>query len=299
MRIGQWTETVPALAPLPRPNPGWRPPLRSPRASVEQALGGVVAHLNAGYPSDDAMTLRWDTMLSGPSIAVVTTLPDASAALPNLLTGERLAAPVKPGAFAAVGAARLWLRRVGAVTGYVTIDIWDDAVGVPSQKLGTIGYLDAASIADVWTTYERASEAAWPIDAAMGGHIVLSAVAMAGAGRIEWGATAAGAGHYKYTGGVWGAVANQDLSVTTWQGAPFAVLRGLAAAGNYHGGPGPFVYEMDFDDGQLYTGIVLEVEDEHQVQPTPWGGSIVTPPMSAGVARAVSATFGIYSELAG
>ena len=301
MRIGEYTDQH-AVAPLPQPIPGWSPPRRPPRATLVPALGGMVAHLAAGHPGDELATLRWDYMYASPSVegGQITTTAEMTIAAPFVLLGERLAAPVDPGDFAAVGAARLYLRHQGAaVGGYLTLDIWDDAAGVPNRKLGTIAYIDAATITNAWAGYEFWGDTAWPISATGGGHLVLSAVEMTGAGQIQWGASGVGAGHYKYTAAAWGAVANQDLSCTTWQGSAFCVLRGLLGAGNYVGSTGPEVVEVDLGDGQLYNAVLLDLDGQQIVKPRALGGSMATPPASPGVARAVSLTMGLYGELDG
>jgi hypothetical protein len=263
----------------------------------------MVSHLAAGHPGDEVVTLRWDWMYATPSVegGQITTTAEMAISTPSVLAGQRLAAPVNPGAFAAVGAARLYLRQQGgAVGGYLTLDIWDDSAGAPNRKLGTIDYIEAGSIGAGWTGYEFWGDTAWPVAAMGGGHLVLSAVEMTGGGQIQWGASGIGAGHYKYpVGGPWGAVANQDLSNTTWQGAAFCVLRGLLGAGNYVGSTGPAVVTVDVGDGQLYDAVLLDLDGEQIVKPHALGGSMATPPASAGVARAVALTIGVYGELAG
>lgn len=309
MRIGQYTDQHP-LVPLPQPIPGWTPLRRGPRARVDSTMGGVVAHMGIGYPGDEVVTLRWEWMLAAPSIwpspvmadGRITTTAEVNVNAPFVLIGERLAAPIAPApaAFYACGAARIWLQRVGAVGGYVTVDVWsDDGAGAPDQRLGTLGYMAAGDIALAWAGYEFWGDFAWPVDEVNGAHLVLSAAEMTGAGQIQWGASNAAPAHQKYTAGAWGGAVNQELSATTWQASPFNTLRGLVAVGNTLGGGGPNTVEVDLEDGQLYTAVLLDIDGQHFVKPHAAGGAIIIPPASEGVARRISLTIGITDELEG
>ena len=294
MRIGDYVLPV-------GPSPGGRLVTRVPRASVESSLTGVVGHSHAGHPGDELVVRQFGPVMdASPAIAVVRSSADVSAAGDTLNAGERLAFRIPVAAFAAISAARIWLAQNGAAAGHLTIEIWDTVVatGLPNEKLGTIGYVDCDDItnAPAYNAHETFADAAYPcgLVAVPGAWLVISAAEMT-AGIVTWGGTATAAAppieHAKYTVGVWTGFQG-ELSGTVWQGGPFCVLRGLVAAAN-----GGREYEVDLDDGQLYTALLLDLDAMVVVRPTALGGAILTSPASAGVAANIRLTMGIVSEL--
>ncbi len=240
-------------------------------------------------------------MNASPATAIVRTNVDVSAAGDTLAPGERLAFRIPVAVFAAISSARVWLTQNGVAVGRLTIEVWDTVVatGLPNEKLGTIGYVNCADIAvaAAYGAHEAYADAAYPcgLVAVPGAWLVVSAAEMT-AGIVTWGGTATGVAppteHAKYTAGVWTGFEG-ELSATVWQGGPFCVLRGLVAAAG-----GGRDYEVDLDDGQLYTALLLDLDAMVIVRPTAWGGAILTPPASAGVVANPQLIIGIVSELA-
>jgi len=273
------------------PRPGWRPVSRRPRLAVEPTLTGVIAHSLAGHPGDDEVRLEWDALPSGYAIAIVRTYGDVNVMCDNLVLGESLAYRIPVPAFNAVSAARLWLQAVGAVTGQLRVEVWEDTGGVPTTRLGIIGHIDATTIGVAWEAHEVYAPIAYPCDPAIA-WLVLSGEDMLGAGQVQWGGTpAAGAGYAKYTAGAWGPLAG-ELSATAWQGGQFCILRGLC-----HAQGGGVVYQVDLDDGQLYQAIIADVTARQTVVPSTRGGAITVGPASFGVAEEVRLTLNIIDEL--
>jgi hypothetical protein len=218
-------------------------------------------------------------------------------------TLERLAYPIRYNVDSrGVSAARLLLKRTGACAGYVTIEIWDDtgAGGTPGAKIGTIGHLHAANITpgsrDPYVVYA---------DAAFGynllefmsrqAFLVLCAEEMTGAGNIAWCGTNGGGNHYYKcdNAGVW-SQQHGDLCAVPWVGAPLTQIRGLV--GSYGGGQS---VEVELDDGQVYTGVLLDCEWDKTVEPFAFASpGAFDIPVSPAVAENVSLTLGITDELA-
>jgi len=87
-------------------------------------------------------------------------------------------------------------------------------------------------------------------------------------GSVVWGGLA-GSGCYSYTpSGGWSEVSGYDLSLQAWQGGPFTVLRGLAAAYAYPGGPGPAERTFETDDSRRYTVVVPRVDGTYLISPS-------------------------------
>ncbi len=290
MRIGDYTITN-------RPIPDWTPPRRIGRVSSEPVLDGVLAQAYSGFPGDEAITLRWDYLDGSPARTslLVNAAADATQAI---LTGERYAYLYSPGAFRAVSAARLRLQRTAPVAGQLTLEVWTNTGAAPGERIGVVGYVDVTDI-DTATTEDMNFWGlnAWPVNPTLGAYIVLAADHMTGAGSIAW-SVDLGAGTTKlWTGNVWNAGAACLPTMALWQGGPYCILRGLAGARNESGGDGPQTYAIDMEDGQLYTGLLAEVDGRPAVFPSIRTGAMTDAPISPGLFRGVSATLTVVSEL--
>jgi len=275
---------------------------RSPRAALEPALTGVVGHVRRGHPGDEPVTLDWTAMDASPAIQIVRATAELNAAGDTVTGTQRLAYRIPVAAFQAVSAARIWLSRAGGVTGHLTVEVWsaDGVTGLPDAKLGTIGYVECADIAvaPAYGAHEVYADAAYPCDPATtpGAWLVLAAQAVAG-GNVTWGGTATAAAppteHAKYALGAWTGYRG-ELSATVWQGGELCVLRGLLAAGG-----GGQEYELDIEDGNLYTAVLFDLAADIVVMPSRRGGGATVAPASRGVAEQVSLTIAIVAELGG
>jgi len=292
VRFGAWTFTD-------RPRPGWTPPRRMPRVAAVRTVDGNVVHSHTGHIADELFTLDWDHLNASPAISIVQSEADASAITAKVGAGERVAAPIaKPSEFIAVGAARLYLRLSGSLTGEFSVEIWSaDASGEPVAKLGTIGAMDVADLTGSFAGVEFWGLSAFEVDpeasGSVGALLVVNGDSLSGTGAVEWGgASSAGDSWWKYSGGSWSETSNQYLAHTVWSSGPFNTWLGLCAAGG-----GGTVETLDVEDGQRYRAILLSVDGRMLIMPRSLGGDASTPPATAGLAQGVSATFQIVSEV--
>jgi len=287
---------------LPRPDPGWQGVRRRPRAAIEPSLTSVVAQVMPGHPGDEVVTLVWKTMLANPAVHLLGANGDVATDCDDVETGDRIAIRLPATTHRGISAVRLVLQASAPVAGYLTMELWSGIPGALSVKIGTIGHIHANKIYTlghdiicVWADaayghnlLDHVSEDVW---------LVLCAENMTGAGHIHWaGLNTGGAGtaYYKYTsGGGWNHY-HGDFCYAAWAGAPLPQIRGLV--GSYGGGQS---VEVELDDGQVYTGVLLDCEWDKTVEPFAFASpGAFDIPVSPAVAENVSLTLGITDELA-
>ena len=291
MRIGNYTITN-------RPIPGWTVPARQGRVSINPTLGGVVAQAYSGHPGDELAALRWEVLLAHPARTLLLSYSNDNASQ-TILAGERYAFYIPgTGVFAAASACRASLRRFAPVAGYLRAEIWGRVAGAPTEKLGGIGYVN---VEDISTAANEVMPfwglSAYPIDPTTGCFLVISADDMTGAGSIRWAGQAVACTSYLYSAGVWAAVNTLRPAFGLWQGDAYNILRGLAGQRNRAGGTGPEQYDLDLEDGELYTGFIAEVEGVPAVYPqTAVGATVTSPPATVGVFEKITMSLGIAEE---
>ncbi len=158
----------------------------APRTKIVPTLGGIRLTVMPGHIGDELHTIPFAHMDAAPARTLLREYADLGTPGDTVATGERLAykIPVAAADFAAVSAARLRLLEDGAMTGHVSVEVWDSAAGIPSAKRGVLGHLTADDIGLAYANYDVWAMPAWPIDTPEG-WLVLNA-AEEPAGVVTW-----------------------------------------------------------------------------------------------------------------
>jgi len=160
--------------------------LRAPRTRIVPTLGGVRVSTQPGDIADDFQPLQFDFMGAAPARTIVRTYADTNVVADSLLTDGRLAykIPGAAGAFRAISAARIRLKKTAPLAGYVQVEVWDGGAGVPNAMLGRLGILRAEDLNVAWANYDFFARVAWPIGAKEA-WLVLNGDEVT-AGQVDW-----------------------------------------------------------------------------------------------------------------
>ena len=179
MKIAGYTLTA-------RPSRRESPISVEPRTKLTPTLGGTRLTIMPGYIGDELHTIPFSDMKSTPAETLLRTYADVDTTADTITPGQMLAfeIPVAANTFAAVSAARLRLKENGAMTGHVSVEVWDSSGGLPLSKRGVLGYLRPDDIGAAYANFDLWSMPAWMIESPEG-WLVLNGEELT-AGIVSW-----------------------------------------------------------------------------------------------------------------